>query len=313
MKMGSDTDAGEETIYTADAATSGEESGSSNLPGRKKQLSVPEIMRRAEIKKAKRSAPGEYFNSPPDRAQPSAKRRPMASSPGSAVGLNAETMEAIKLVVESATSKVIVAFNSKFEALEKRLEIVESENMDKEAEIKQLKTKLEAETAKAQSLQNQVESMDMNRRFSSLILSCADFKHGDKYEKMEEKVVDALNKRTAELNLEVRDISTAHKLRSDDRVIVKFVRRSTRDIVFESKFNLPKEESISADGRRLAPLYISESLTTTNNNIFQELLRARRQENGGKRSSRQSSPVAAPSSVKRKKAVPTSGFQTRSL
>lgn len=278
--MESDTDAGEEVIFTADGATSGEESATNSLHARKKQLTVTDFVRRGEARKAKRNAPGESFNSPPNEIQPDAKRRSMAPSPAAPVGLNAETMEAIKQMVEGATAKVIVAFNSKFEALERRVEIVEAENMDKAAEIAQLKTKLQEESAKVQSLQDQVESMDMNRRLSSLIVSCADFKHRDNNEVMEERVVDTLNKRVPELNLSVSDVNIAHRLRSDDRVIVKFVRRSIRDRVYESRFSLPRADSGVPNGRKMAPLYIAECLTTSNNNIFQELLRARRQENG---------------------------------
>ena len=280
--MASDTE-GEEATYTADAATSGDEHLARDLSGRKRQVSVPELMRRAEVRRAKRNAPGACFNSPPGNDAPGAKRRSADASVVEPGSLNSDTMDAIKQMVESATavatSKVILAFNSKFEAMERRLEIVEAENMSQDNEIKQLKLKLEADAAKIQHLQDQVESIDVNRRLDSLILTCADFEHKEKTEDMEERAVEALNKRMLDLGLELKDLNTAHRLKADNRVIVKFARRSVRNRVYEGRFDLPREQRDS-EGRKMAPLYIAECLTAKNNDIYQELLRARRPENG---------------------------------
>ena len=92
--MASDTE-GEEATYTADAATSGDEHLARDLSGRKRQVSVPELMRRAEVRRAKRNAPGACFNSPPGNDAPGAKRRSADASVVEPGSLNSDTMDAI--------------------------------------------------------------------------------------------------------------------------------------------------------------------------------------------------------------------------
>ena len=274
-----------ESVHTADAGTSGDESADGSGKTReKRQLSMLEVMQRSEQRKGKRNAPGEYFNSPPGDA-PGAKRRTVRSPPAAAVDLNPDTMKAIEKLIEGATAKLINTFSEKFEGLQKRLEIVESEIMTKDQEVTRLKDMLSKQEQIINQLQDQVEGIDSNRRLSCLILSCADFKRRQDNERWVERATEALNRRIPGLDLDPNELSTAHRLPSDGRVIIKFVRRCVRDRVLESRFELAKATQGNAperdsDNRQLAPLFITECLTPTNRAIYDELLRARRSENG---------------------------------
>ena len=53
-----DSDSGEEAQFTTDCATSGAESGVSANGGRKKQVSMQEMLRRTESRRGKRAVPG---------------------------------------------------------------------------------------------------------------------------------------------------------------------------------------------------------------------------------------------------------------
>ena len=279
----------EDSVHTADADTSGEEylTASGKAAKTKRQLSVIELMRRGETRKGKRSAPGECFNSPPEDT-PGAKRRSVRPQSTGPVDLNPECMKMIENLMESATAKVILAFNEKFEGLQKRIEIVEAENFTKGQEISKLKNALDSKERKIDELQSQLESIDANRRLSCLILSCKDFERREEVENWEVRAAEALNKRVPDLQLEPTELSVAHRLAKDDKVIIKFVRRCVRNRVFECRFalaNAAKSGANRATGgdpssSQLSPLYISECLTPGNRALYDELLRARRQENG---------------------------------
>lgn len=277
----------DEEVVTADAATSGDERAVSEKTSRKKQLSVPDLMRRAEARKAKRATPGENFSSPPNSDVPSAKRRSTRNSPP-APPISSELLDVIQRMMDSAVGKVITAFNSKFDAMERRLSILEAENVEKDKEISQLKSKLSSQESKMKDLEEQVESMDNNRRLSCLTFTCRDFEAKHREENLHERLVETLNRRLPNLRLTETDLSIVHRLPSDSKVIAKFVRRCVRDRVFESRFELMRGAAAGGGangrnfttGRQMAPLYIGECLTPANNAIFQELLRARRSENG---------------------------------
>lgn len=282
--MATDTDSGDEALHTADEVTSGAESGAA-VTGGLKQISVADLMRRVQDKKKKRPAPSRSQNSPPDTSLPGAKRRSTETSAPVQVSLDPDYLIAIQAMIDSATAQVITAMNSKFKHFEQSLSALEAESMEKELEIKQLKEKLAHQERTVELLEERVEGIDANRRLSSLILTCADFEIRHQNEDIESRIVTVLNKHLPELKLTISDIQAGHRLQTDQKVIVKFVRRSVRDRVYESRFSMfASNRQRSGPGaipdRRMAPLYIAEQLTASNNAIYQELLRARRAENG---------------------------------
>ena len=139
----------------------------------------------------------------------------------------------------------------------------------------------------------------MNSRLSSLILTCSDFGTRTPNEDIEKKVVEVLNKRFGNLHLAVADIQAAHRLQSDDKVIVKFGKRQIRDSIYDGRFDINRRAGRAGDPGRgvragshwaaasgrevgMMPLYINESLTPANRAIYNELLEARKSTNGAK-------------------------------
>ena len=166
--MASDSDSGDE-VFSTDCGTSGTDGGR-----RKRRASVTDSVRRVEGRKAKRPAPGRGSTSPgaAGHAAPPGAVRPAAVPPG---GLNADSLNAIQHMIETGISKVISAFEAKFDHLERRITVLESEGMDRECEMKRLSEQLETQVKTNNDLQTQIESIDLNGRMSSLILTCSDF------------------------------------------------------------------------------------------------------------------------------------------
>ena len=294
--MPSDESADEATFTDCVASGTELQSESDTPAGRRRQLSVSEMVRRAETRKQKRSAPDRSSKSPRDHAPPAAKR-PLtgpaepAGPPG--VELSAGALAAIQQLVENGQSAVISAFELKFERMERRLNVLESELMDKELEVQKINEQLMLQTQANAELRAQVESIDLNRRLSSLILTCDDFAQRSQNENIEEKVTLVLNERIPALNLTVTEIHVAHRLQRDDKVIVKFSKRSTRDRIYDARFGLTSYSAgaavvrLGAGGaadtrgrRRLAPLFITESLTAHNQRIYNQLLQVRKSSGG---------------------------------
>ena len=286
---------GDESAFT-DCVTSGAESRVDTPAGRRRQVSVPEMIRRAESRQSKRPAPDRGSKSPRDPAVPAAKRPPAEpAEPLGGVELSASALAAIRQMLNTGIASVISAFEAKFESMERRLSILESEVMDKDNEIQRLGNQLAHQIQVSESLQAQVESMDINRRLASLIFTCDDFGRRSAGEDIEEKVVRLLNERIQGLNLTPSDIHAAHRLQRDDKVIVKFMKRSVRDRIYDARFSLtthragtaghrsgPADASGSHGGYRLSTLYITESLTAYNQSIYNQLLQVRRTSGGTK-------------------------------
>ena len=171
------------------------------------------------------------------------------------------TLEAIQKLIEAGNDRVITALEKKFAQLERRVEILESENFEKDATVAKLSRELETERMLSRELAERIESMDANRRLSSLILTCSDFGKRLVGENIIEKSMDVLNKRFGGLELSADEIQVAHRLENEQKVIVKFLRRHVRDNVHERRFELFPRRS-AEDGRngshgdRIAPLYI---------------------------------------------------------
>ena len=267
-------------------------SGTDSASGcRKRQLSMPEMARQLQTKKPRRTHPGRRSRSPTDFAR---GRRPDRSAGESPAALGtAVTLEAIQRLIQVGNQTVIAAFDAKFAQMERRLEIVEAENLEKDVEIRRLSAAINDEKKENAALRDQLESMDHNRRLSSLILTCEDFGPRTQGEDIEARVIQILNDRLPDLRLTTADIQVAHRLQADSKVIVKFIKRRVRDNVYERRFDLfrlrggPRAPDgggggAAAGGRRMAALFINESLTPKRQGIFNALIQAKKPENGGK-------------------------------
>ena len=273
---------------------------SSRGGGRRRQVSVMEMMRRVSKRNAKRTLPGRSSRSPPDPAPPTPKRRASAaagrsdgggrqpagaSGPGAAVELTAGALEAIQHLVQrsvdASSSRVLTVLSAKIDSLQQRISVLEGECMDKDAIIDRLSDQLERQDRVLEDLQERIEGIDANRRLSSIILTCEDFSVVTPNEDIEEKAIQVIKKRLPDLNIVAGDIQAAHRLQGNSKVIVRFVKRRLRDELYDSRFQL-FSNAAGQRQRNVAPLYITESLTPSNRLIYTALLDARRPENGGK-------------------------------
>ena len=81
------------------------------------------------------------------------------------------------------------AFETKFgtwDNLGKKMSVVESEAMDKDCKITSLAQLLDDHIRISEDIRGQVESINANRRLSSLIATCADFGNRSSNENTEE-------------------------------------------------------------------------------------------------------------------------------
>ena len=278
-----DSDSGDDPTFT-DCQASGSESASGTIGGRKRQLSMPQMVRKAEGNRAKRQAAARRSRSPAGPPPPGAVAAAAGLPAAEPVQLNAATLAEIKRLIDQGNSNVIRTLEAKLESMEKRISILESECMKKDEKIGQLSKQLEQQGKMNEEMDTRLEEMDMNRRLSSLILSCEAFTSHPRNADIEQLVVSVLNERVAGLNMTKADVQAAHKLQNDSKVICRFVKRQLRDTVYEARFNLARNRNGNHghghEGARLPPLYISESLTPRNRFLYEELLRARRPENG---------------------------------
>ena len=204
--VASDSDSAGETPFT-DAAS---ETDGGRSKRRKKQVSVPEMVRRAASRNPKRPAPS--LNSPsPGRAGSAAAVPEAVQQAGQdrGVELNAASLSAIQQLIDSGIARAVAAFEAKFEHLEKRISVLECEGMSRENELQRVKDELEKQIAVNRELQQEVENIDMNGRLSSLILTCSEFEVRHQEEDIEERVVDLLNRRFTDLKLTAADLHVA--------------------------------------------------------------------------------------------------------
>ena len=282
--MGSDSESAGETPFTDCGATSGTGTDGGRRNRRTRQVSVLEMAaRRAEGRKAKRThrgrgaaSPGQGTSSPP----PGAVRSD--AGPAGPVELSAASLQAIQQLVEATVAKTVSYFESKFEHLERKINVLEGETMEKDQVIKQLGEQLEKQTNISSELQKRVESLESNSRLSSLVLTCDEFEVRHQNEDIELRVVELLNRRFDNLHLSTADIQAAHRLQRDSKVIVRFMKRRVRDTIYERRFELARRGERGGGTSSQKSLYINESLSPTNRAIYNELLEARKASNGAR-------------------------------
>ena len=176
--------------------------------------------------------------------------------------------------MEEGITKAVKIMEIKYAALEKRTEILESELFEKSHKVDALQAIIAQRDTAMQTLNEQLESMDVNRRMNTVILKCEDFGQRIRDENIEVRTADVLNRRFPDMKITVGDFQTVHRLQNDKSVICKFVHTRVRDELYERRFDLSREKRGTRE--RQAPLYINESLTAKNMQIFNALLDAKR-------------------------------------
>ncbi|KAF0309368.1 hypothetical protein FJT64_019506 [Amphibalanus amphitrite] len=204
----------------------------------------------------------------------------MSAEAPATVELSDAAMSRIKQMLDGSIATVIAAFETKFNSMQQRIDVLEGEVMDRDVEIRSLHEQLVRQGKALEEQQERTEGIDLNRRLSTLILTCDDFISKTTDEDVEQKISQVLNQRFPWLNMTPKDIQSAHRLQANNKVIVRFVKRRMRDAVYEGRFELVNRTA--RDARRLSPLYITESLTPKNREVYSYLLEARKPVNGSK-------------------------------
>ena len=97
---------GEESVFTG-CASSGVERGQGGV--RRRQVSVPELMKRAAARKSKWSAPGRGSRSSPDAAAPAAKRPAAPARPSATVDQGPKTIGWTKFYTKNIPTFTVVS------------------------------------------------------------------------------------------------------------------------------------------------------------------------------------------------------------
>ena len=119
--------------------------------------------------------------------------------------------------------------NRKYDELEKRTEILEAELFEKSLQVDALRAMAAHSDSVIQSLSEQLENMDVNRRMNTLILGCEDFGHRTEDENLEVLKAEILNSRFLDMKISPKDFQTVHCLQNDKSVICKFLQSKLRN------------------------------------------------------------------------------------
>ena len=221
------------------------------------------------------------------KENPSKRQRALSDSPAGpgskddqgqgqviVTGLTPGALLEIQKLIDASTRTILTSFQKKFESLEKKTEILEGELHGQHIKIQRLEKELNTVKAEKTQLEQQVESMDVNRRMNSLILKCNEFGPPQQNEEIEEKVVKVVTERFPDMEITTRDLQTCHRLQTEGTVICKFLQTKVRDQLYSKRIILAKAAKSGRDTR--PPLFINESLTTKNRELFRTLLEAKR-------------------------------------
>ena len=215
------------------------------------------------------------FEKPPQTSQSvSQKRRRVSGHDRSpSAGLDDLALSQIKGLIEAGNAVVIQKLEKleiRLKSFESRLEIVEHDTFEATSRSENAEREVARLTKENVSLKEQINAMDINQRLDSLILKCDEFGRRSLNEDIGEKTCHILNARFEWLNLSKDDLQVAHRLQAENTVICKFVRRSVRDQIYDSRFRQRTRET----GRRL---FITESLSAQNRDIMNALVNAKKE------------------------------------
>lgn len=250
-----------ESVFS-DAVEGGPTALSENLP-MKRRSSVPELFRAMKEKEQRKSKKHKRDSKEDENEESSHVCR-----------LAGESLETVKQIMVTEIGKVISLMERKFEAQEKRIEILEAELMQSDNDKRALHAKLTAHEKTICSLTEQMEAMDTNRRMNSLILKWQGFGKRSLNENVEEKVVNVLNQRFPDLHITASDLQTVHRLQGEYTVICKFLKTQLRNEVFERRMS--QAGYVRGSGNSAAPLFINESLSPAKQALLNALLDAKR-------------------------------------
>ena len=188
--------------------------------------------------------------------------------------LSGESLEAVKKIVDEGILKVLTQMNQRTECFEKRADILETEIFEKDKEVKRMEAQLIEQEKTIKALNEQMESIETNRRMNTLILKCKEFGERRMSEDIEADTVRIINTRFPDLQVGVADFQTIHRLQGEHTVICKFVKTKLRNELFDRRLSL--RGARGAD-RQMAPLYVNESLSPKRQEVLNALLEEKRQ------------------------------------
>lgn len=183
--------------------------------------------------------------------------------------LSEQALEQISALIASGNAQLMQHLDRKWEAIERRCEVLENALFDERKETETVKRRLSKIEQENRSLREQLESLDINHRLDSLILKCAEFGARELGEDIEAKTIDILTSKLPGLRMSEHDIQAVHRLAPDNTVICKFFKRQLRDDIYENRFR----QEVKDPRRRL---YITESLSAQNKEIMNALVQAKK-------------------------------------
>ena len=216
------------------------------------------------------------FERPPASSAVSQKRRRVSSHghghPPSA-GLDDLALTQIKGLIEAGNTTVIQKLErleARLASFENRLDKIEHDGFETASKTDRLQEDLQQLRLENNILREQLSSIDVNNRQDSLILRCEDFGPRMLNEDIEDKTVCLLNSKFEWLQVSRGDFQVVHRLQTNNTVICKFLRRSIRDQIYDSRFI----QNTRGTGNRL---FITESLSAPNRELMNMLLTAKRE------------------------------------
>ena len=216
------------------------------------------------------------FERPPASSAVSQKRRRVSSHghghPPSA-GLDDLALTQIKGLIEAGNTTVIQKLErleARLASFENRLDKIEHDGFETASKTDRLQEDLQQLRLENNILREQLSSIDVNNRQDSLILKCEDFGPRMLNEDIEDKTVRLLNSKFEWLQVSRGDFQVVHRLQANNTVICKFLRRSIRDQIYDSRFI----QNTRGAGNRL---FITESLSAPNRELMNMLLTAKRE------------------------------------
>lgn len=173
--------------------------------------------------------------------------------------------------------------SEQFEVMRKQIESLQNENKSISEENSSLKIKVTEMRQALDTMELTLDNMEQYSRRDCLEIKGVPIQDGEDTDGIVKSIGESIG-----VQLEESDISVSHRLaqikpsrtsmRKDPSIIVKFVRRNTRDEFYKARKLLRGKTTKDLGLSRVEEnnLFISESLTKKNKDLFHKCLRARR-------------------------------------
>jgi hypothetical protein len=181
-------------------------------------------------------------------------------------------MRDLKAFVEEA--------NKKYDEVIIKLQNFEVSSRDIIAENKVLKTAIQDMNSRVNQLNDIGNDLEQYTRRECVEVQGIPQSKDENTDEIIPKVGDLMG-----LKLDKKDISVSHRLpvskkyngsRREPGIIVKFVRRNSKDSFYKARRELKKFTTKDLGYRAENPIYVNESLTGKNKNLFNECVKAKK-------------------------------------